>query len=86
MKYHRRGVWVLEKLTIIPGALGRVRRGYPLYPRRIGPPFAGGSFSNSNFIFQILNYYPRRTGSQFASDIPIYPRRISGVFAGDNGE
>jgi hypothetical protein len=26
------GGWSLEKLTIIPGALGRVRRGYPLTP------------------------------------------------------
>jgi hypothetical protein len=51
LKGDPQGGWSLEILTIIPGALGRVRRGYPPYPRRIGPPFAGGSFSNSNFIF-----------------------------------
>jgi hypothetical protein len=26
-----------------------------------------------NFNFEILNYYPWRTGSQFASDIPLIP-------------
>jgi hypothetical protein len=80
------GGWWLEKWIIIPGVLGKVRRWYPPYPRRIRYPFADGIFLNSNFIFQILNYYPRRTGSQFASDIPLYPQRISSVFSGVNGE
>jgi hypothetical protein len=44
--------------TLSPGHKASVRRWY---------------FLNSNFIFKILNYYPRRTGYQFASDIPLIP-------------
>jgi hypothetical protein len=86
LKSDPRGGGVTGKIDHYPWRIRKGAPGVSPYPRRIGPPFTGGSFSNSNFIFQILNYYPRHTGSQFASDIPIYPQRISGVFAGDNGE
>jgi hypothetical protein len=45
------GWWWLEKWTIIPGALGKVRWGYPPYPRRIRHPFVGGILLKFEFHF-----------------------------------
>jgi hypothetical protein len=78
---------VAEKMDHYPW---RIRQGAPgvapLSPAHKASVRRRYFFKIRILIFEILNYYPRRTGSQFASDIPPYPRSISGVFAGGNGE